>query len=1272
MRTKLYVMRMLVGMATVLGSAVTVTTAQQLRLGIAAEAPDLVVAADLVTAELTRDGSVALVERADINRVLKEQALSAGQSTNYVKMGQLLGADGLLLLQLLTEDTNRIAVARLIAVKPGVVVGAARSAFPITNALDWGSAMVARFKPLLPKLAVLPKDAVPISLLNIRAASTGPDTRELERQLTALLILRLIGERDLFVLERQRMESLTWEKSLRGVDETAFWTGSYLLDGSIDRDGTQPGQVAVHLRLAPPKDGQPVVILAEGKRDRPGDVIEKLTPRILEALNKRTIAPAWNADQEAAKYLEEAKWAHRWGMYREAQLACEAAWALGLHTRETAGLHVHVYALGIHSDRGSQTFLGPRLTFPNPPNRSALASAERALEHYLVHTHNLETNTLDEAWGGLGADVLSRTAQVLEHFCRRPNDWHGVEDKLADVRRLARDVVEAMRASPTLKDQAERALVSHGTFFQETPADEIKLYRSLIFSGVYRRQVAERPAVFWRPPEPGGWGPDDWNEGRKLWQAFLQELGANDQPAAGLEALLWRVARADNDYELEESLGAFLDAAWKHRTLILSGQISPSLWTAYEYLALNGRFDREAGSPVRLRLREQIVKPFNQRFAAAKAEFTKTSADWEEAREEDKRLAVVAALRKEVNGQPTMSSMEFFRRFGLVRPTEAEAKELLPLLVEYQKRLGKSEKSGTSLVGPVILRFRSVGNREPAVIARSAPAERLSAVPAPQPAPPPPAAPPFPELTVNRFWKLPLASTAESRRTFESICGMAFRDGRLWIQVSFEVVPRYLPLTELRSRWWGTDIHVLDPHSLTAEVIEAPRARTPGAGRRILDDWSADLAHFVVHEDWLFVRTDDGLQKYDLKHKRWSDRPLNLPADGMLASLGAELFCISSDSILRLDARTDEVTVLASCRRRPAATELDRLERFESPVLFRDDRKRLCALVGDNLYALGSSNQEWLRLSQGLGLSRRHPLLPLTGQLVLRLGDRSTRDLAVWRGDAPPGAVPTSEVLKRFWLADPVRHFEMYREFAGLLAPRWQRFSGVPTESAAGAWDGDGLWTAFAVPAVSSNQIERNNSASVRLFLLHYRNGKGLPAALSPVFTTSPEAQPQAIPWPTLSVPFPPVCLAVSADFLALAWWNQPFVWFVSKSELQRQLEATATAHAAWKSAKSTAASGAQARASRPTFKPDPAKAKRQSQIQRKIASKLRHSNKLAPVFGPLPMFKDEIVGVRFLGVAFFLACAAAVCAIFFKRNVWTVFLLFVGLAGWIAVGFWY
>src|SRR5580765_8673538 len=95
------------------------------RLAVVSTENALAEVADLITVEISHLAGVALLERAEIDRVFRELALSAS-GNDYLKLGQQLNADGLLLLNSVTEKTNHFIGARLVAVRPGVVIDVVR------------------------------------------------------------------------------------------------------------------------------------------------------------------------------------------------------------------------------------------------------------------------------------------------------------------------------------------------------------------------------------------------------------------------------------------------------------------------------------------------------------------------------------------------------------------------------------------------------------------------------------------------------------------------------------------------------------------------------------------------------------------------------------------------------------------------------------------------------------------------------------------------------------------------------------------------------------------------------------------------------------------------------------------------------------------------------------------------------------------------------------------------------------------------------------------
>jgi hypothetical protein len=68
-------------------------------------------------------------------------------------------------------------------VKPGVVLMAEKFSWPVADLTEWSSALAGHLNSLLPKLTVLGKGAIPISVVNLRSAISTSDAVETERQL---------------------------------------------------------------------------------------------------------------------------------------------------------------------------------------------------------------------------------------------------------------------------------------------------------------------------------------------------------------------------------------------------------------------------------------------------------------------------------------------------------------------------------------------------------------------------------------------------------------------------------------------------------------------------------------------------------------------------------------------------------------------------------------------------------------------------------------------------------------------------------------------------------------------------------------------------------------------------------------------------------------------------------------------------------------------------------------------------------------------------------
>ncbi|MEI9997781.1 MAG: hypothetical protein WDO13_00690 [Verrucomicrobiota bacterium] len=130
--------------------------------------------------------------------------------------------------------------------------------------------------------------------------STPPERRGLERQFNILLASRLSAEPEGIVLERWRLNDAVFEKSLEAQRVAPFWTGSTLIDGSLqERDGV----IVARLRLRSPKSAE--VTLSD--QDTPENLSD-LVGRLADKIRQRPVgAVAWKPGRRSGPLCRAGK-----------------------------------------------------------------------------------------------------------------------------------------------------------------------------------------------------------------------------------------------------------------------------------------------------------------------------------------------------------------------------------------------------------------------------------------------------------------------------------------------------------------------------------------------------------------------------------------------------------------------------------------------------------------------------------------------------------------------------------------------------------------------------------------------------------------------------------------------------------------------------------------------------------------------------------------------------------------------------------------------------
>lgn len=541
-----------------------ISTFAQTRLAILNSSDDLAPAADLLTAEFSKATNLAALERAQIQRLLAEQSLSQSFSARALKAGSIAGAEALLVLDHRPVPSEKRFSIRLIATKPGAVLRAIESKWPPDDSARWAQAIVQHFSPVATRLSLPAETTIKISVLNLRSAVTSPDAQRLDRELTALLLLRLGREPFALLVERQQLAAASLEKDLLASTER-FWTGGLLLDGVVNRNASDPTQVTVDLRVQTP--GQPDrTIHAKGPRAQLSGIIDQLVGELLKgfrALPAPIAVTEWASTAEAAKFVEEAEWSTRWNMHAEARAAADAAWALGLHNERAAAARIIAYTRSaderdsvlITSGADGSGYLLPQ-SRPYPERLPFLPEGLAFAADYLRENENASQDrrvyeALTEALE-IAGDKLVRYYHIAETRA-------GNETLLATTRAHCRQLLPIFLRHPEVTGEINprvyakapelakfnarglRLAFNYAALFHEKPEDVLPFYREFLTkASLPDRRVGEnrsiQPAAFLEDSDNGfplfaGWRVEDRLRVYDVEIAFARELAAMPGPA---------------------------------------------------------------------------------------------------------------------------------------------------------------------------------------------------------------------------------------------------------------------------------------------------------------------------------------------------------------------------------------------------------------------------------------------------------------------------------------------------------------------------------------------------------------------------------------------------------------------------------------------------------------------------------------------------------------------------------------------------------------------
>lgn len=1054
------------------------------RLAIIPLQPALKLEADLLLAGLAGVKQFELVERSEIERVLGEQSLSAVTQGGYVKLGQLLRADGLLLL-----ETNENAVeTRLVAVESGVVLVHSETPQSTAKATEWAAGISRQLIPLEKKLRVPARDAVPISMLSLRATMLPGQDAGLDRQLTALLMHRLTRYPEIFVLERSRLDQLSREAELTSGAEQSFWGGSYLLEGSLNRDGVKAGQLGISLRLTSP--GHRVKEFSEsGPSDRAEEMLNGLAERVVAEVIHGVRHLEWKPLDEAKLYQADAEWAFKQQMFASAEEASETAWGLGLRTPELAMLRMQSHS------RASQWQLygGARNA-----DGSQLEKLLLAMELYVQQTNNPafrpgSTNQFDQ-WITEGCKLVSLSTDTLLRFASLPIEarrpWNA---QLNRMRELARGLIGYAATNVDRADeQSTASFLRHVTYdgaaVFEQPEEAVRHLSNLIESGRYRRTIdLERPYYEERRFNLTVWNNDP-NGAEILYKAYKRVLDGFEKDSrvqVREDVLLGNLILARSIYDFRHYFDTLGEFAWDQReSYAQSDKLYLLVTRLKKELDFRANKQTMADSKIINELKkvdypalEERLRPWlskrEERLAEVKRQeaMAKQQAEtdrlkkWREQVEQQKQK--MEASRKSFDDTRFVKLKEVLSTTKSAIPdmyvmipfnmTEEQAKELQPIMAEYRQKFGadfsykilenrvsaalKQKSPMASKAGePIYMRggtnlpdWKSAHLPEVPIRLANAPPPSSSVFPMPPPAwqataTAPAPAPPAAQLIVDYF-RVPQKLPGESNSFSATIVGAESLGDRLLLDVSRRGIygenREYLLINPEDGGVAKAEL----PHDMRKRMMAA----SYGYGRPEERPRPARLG------DFLYRNSSDGLLRYSLMTQKWELLPFSIPQDAVLTAVSPHLLAHNRKGVYLVDLGAKTVKVLASNLRRPAESPVDEL-----PDLFRVQvsawgADRLLWILNDKPYQLDLKSGKWSPWTPPPGFVPQ--CVPFSGGLLTAVGPGGPMGISGYRISASPD-IPTKLFFVLGSLPQGQNTFAAFNEMREALAspqelPRW-------------------------------------------------------------------------------------------------------------------------------------------------------------------------------------------------------------------------------------------
>ncbi len=291
-------------------------------------------AESLLTAQLSSRPECLLIERTEINQILKESSFQSDSSPHrqqYLEFGQLVGADVLLSLR---QEENwmlwKLASAHTGEILDQGMVDVKRSGS------DWTENLPKRITYRMSKHSTDLKELHAVSIPILIPEQGSSFTTRLAYQMQQVLAQHLVRHPEVVLLQREELGRLAFEKKLN-ESTRAFYAAGWQIDGTVSV--VHDNVIRMTARISQTSTGIEKTVKTEGPIDDVQTLVKQTVMDLLSVLS-HTEYPLALLETEKNRTLEYARRAVNANQWEAAYQNTAVAWSIGAQDVEVKKLFV--------------------------------------------------------------------------------------------------------------------------------------------------------------------------------------------------------------------------------------------------------------------------------------------------------------------------------------------------------------------------------------------------------------------------------------------------------------------------------------------------------------------------------------------------------------------------------------------------------------------------------------------------------------------------------------------------------------------------------------------------------------------------------------------------------------------------------------------------------------------------------------------------------------------------------------------------------------------